>query len=62
MLVPLDDATALEQALARLMADPGKRAQLGEQGARSVQARYGLDQVLKHWDSLFHAVQPRGFH
>jgi len=62
VLVPLNDMAALEQALAGLMADPGERARLGAQGAHSVRARYGIDQVLKHWDSLFHAVRSGSRH
>lgn len=52
-LVPLNDASALEQALAGLMESAQERARLGEQGARSVRERYGLQQVLGRWDELF---------
>lgn len=52
-LVPLNDEAALEQALAELMGSPAERARLGGVGARSVRDRYGLPQVVAHWDSLF---------
>jgi len=53
VLVPLNDEAALEQALAGLMADPAARADLGRRGALGVRQRYGLAQVLAHWDTLF---------
>lgn len=56
LLVPLNDEAALEQALAGLMADPAARARLAEEGAKSVRQRYGLEQVLAHWDGLFREV------
>lgn len=52
-LVPLNDETALEQALAGLMASEEERARLGEQAARSVRERYSLEQVLSRWTELF---------
>jgi len=56
VLVPLNDEEAIEQALADLMGNPQARAELGERGARSVRERYGLEQVLEHWNGLFQEV------
>lgn len=53
LLVPLHDESALERALETLMGDPEERRRLAGQGARSVRERYGLQQVLAHWDALF---------
>lgn len=56
-LVPLYDDQALEQALAELMSDMNERQRLGAQAARSVRSRYGLEQVMAHWDILFAEVK-----
>lgn len=56
-LVPLYDDAALEEALAGLMASPQERERLGAQGADSVRQRYGLEQVVAHWDALFAEVK-----
>jgi len=55
-LVPLNDEAALEQALAELMGSAEERARLGERGARAVRDRYGLEQVIAHWEALFKEV------
>lgn len=59
MLVPLNDEAALEQSLARLMDDAAMQMQLGQRGAQGVRGRYGLEQVLRHWDALFQEVGAR---
>jgi Glycosyltransferase len=56
-LVPLNDEIALENALDQLMSDAVERDLLARRGAQSVRERYGLDQVLARWDSLFQAVR-----
>lgn len=53
ILVPLNDEAALEEALSALMGDPQERERLGLRGAESVRERYGLKQVLAHWDAVF---------
>lgn len=55
-LVPLYDDASLEAALADLMNDPQERERLGLAASQSVRRRYGLEQVLEHWDSLFKEV------
>ena len=56
-LVPLYDESALEAALAGLMADALERERLGATAAKSVRARYGLAQVTAQWDVLFADIQ-----
>ncbi len=56
-LVPLYDEQALENALSELMSSPEARRELGHDGARSVRERFGLEEVLVHWDSLFSEVK-----
>ena len=56
-LVPLNDEVALGQALDQLMHDEGERDRLGQEGAGSVRARYGLPQVLAKWEALFRAAR-----
>ncbi|HLU00090.1 MAG TPA: glycosyltransferase family 4 protein [Burkholderiaceae bacterium] len=56
-LVPLYDEAALEAALSDLMGNPEARQVLARQGARSVRERFGLEQVLVHWDRLFSEVK-----
>ena len=55
-LVPLYDDAALELALGELMSDAHERMRLGAQGAQNVRARYGLEQVIAHWNVLFAEV------
>lgn len=56
LLVPLDDAVALAQALGRLLADPAQAARWGQQARRQAQ-RFRLDAVLDqtvaaYWDVI----------
>lgn len=51
LLVPVDDAPALAQAMGRLMRDGQARASLG-QGARAVRERFDIDHVMAKWDVL----------
>lgn len=60
LLVPLNDEAALEHALASLMESPQERSRLARQGARSVRERFGLEQVIAHWDTLFDQVTKTG--
>lgn len=53
LLVPAGDEVALEEALARVMADAALRDELGLRGARQVRERYSLEAVLSRWDALF---------
>ena len=59
LLVPLDDAQAYTDALARLMDDASLRAALGRRASASIRERYSLDSVLARWDELFAEVVRR---
>lgn len=59
LLVPLDDAQAYTDALARLMDDASLRAALGRRASVSIRERYSLDSVLARWDELFAEVVRR---
>lgn len=49
LLVSPDDAAALEEALRQLAGDPARAARLGCEARRTVEARYGLDQVARRY-------------
>lgn len=51
LLVPIDDAPALAQAMGGLMRNGQARATLGH-GARGVRERFGIDHVMAKWDGL----------
>ncbi|WP_066459074.1 glycosyltransferase [Castellaniella caeni] len=53
-LVPFQDEAALAQALLRVMRQsPDQRVAAGHAAAASVRARYGLDAVLRAWDTAW---------
>jgi GalNAc-alpha-(1->4)-GalNAc-alpha-(1->3)-diNAcBac-PP-undecaprenol alpha-1,4-N-acetyl-D-galactosaminyltransferase len=52
LLTPVDDVGALADALATMMSDPQRRAQMG-QSAQQVVDRFSLDTILMQWDNLF---------
>lgn len=56
LLIPLGDEDAYQTGLAKLLAEPALRDQLGRQAAQSVRERYTLSAVLARWDSLFAQV------
>lgn len=49
LLVPRDDAAALEAGLASLVGDPGFAASLGRAARRTIEKRYGLDRVARQY-------------
>lgn len=51
LLVPPEDASALAAAMAGVMADAERRAQLGA-AARQASRRFDLEPVIKHWQDL----------
>ncbi len=55
ILVPPEDVDALAGALAELMADQGKRQNLGSRGIEAAR-RFDLDLVSRTWDELLEAV------
>lgn len=52
-VVPVGDAAALQAALARLVADPVRRADLAERGRAAVHARYGVDGIMARYRQLY---------
>lgn len=55
-LIPLNDAHALQTALAELMDDKRLRGVMGQRAALSVRARYAIAAVLAQWDQVFNDV------
>jgi len=53
LLVPLNDESALTQALAQVMGDSALRMSLGRLAQDSIAQRYSLATVLSLWDALF---------
>lgn len=51
ILVPDGDLTAMENSLAELMDDPGRRRRLGER-AKEVCQRFSVDSVLETWEGI----------
>jgi glycosyltransferase involved in cell wall biosynthesis len=53
LLVALNNESALERALEKLMLDANLRATLGNQARTSVIERFSLPTILQHWDLVF---------
>ena len=53
MLVPIDDADALAEAIGRLIADPMLRIRLVQNGAERVEAQFSPAAVVAQWRRLF---------
>lgn len=56
LLVPPDDARALEQALVRLLDDADLRERLGAAAARVIEERFTLDAVAPRYLTLYEAL------
>jgi glycosyltransferase involved in cell wall biosynthesis len=52
-LVPADDADALRDALARLITEPGRRAQLSAAAGRRAVERFDAGPVSRQWGSTY---------
>ena len=53
LLVPVDDADALAEAIGRLIADPMLRIRLVQNGAERVEAQFSPAAVVAQWRRLF---------
>jgi len=56
LVVPRDEAGALTEALAALVADPARRANLGEANQTRVRAHYSLEGMIAAYSALFGAA------
>jgi hypothetical protein len=61
LLVPADDAPALERALERILADKSLARRLGDAARARAEGEYGLDQVARRYLELVDSL-PRGRH
>jgi glycosyltransferase involved in cell wall biosynthesis len=58
LLVPVDDAVALADALTRVLDDPAYRSRLGD-AARTSTQRFAPARMLQAWDDVFDAMRRR---
>ncbi len=56
LLVPCGDETALGMAIAELVRQPGRAAQMGLAGRRWIQERFGVEKMLNQLEKLFTQV------
>ena len=56
LLVPPQDPTALATALAAVITDPAKAAQMGAAARRTVEDRYTMERVADMWLDAYHHV------
>lgn len=56
LLVPVRDARALADAVARLVADPALRQRLGERGREIVEAEFSLERVVRDTLAVYAAL------
>jgi glycosyltransferase involved in cell wall biosynthesis/2-polyprenyl-3-methyl-5-hydroxy-6-metoxy-1,4-benzoquinol methylase len=56
LLVPKDDAGAFASAVGELLADPGLRARLGEEGRRRVDAHFGAERWMTAIEAVYRRV------
>lgn len=60
LVVPPKDARALADALGALMADPVRRAAMGEAGRRFAEQNFGVDAMLDAMEAVFRKAIARG--
>jgi glycosyltransferase involved in cell wall biosynthesis len=60
LVVPPKDARALADALGALMADPARRAAMGEAGRRYAEDNFGIDAMLERMEAVFRKVMADG--
>ena len=56
VLVPAGDVQALRGAVATLLGDPGRRAELGEQGREAMRAEQSWDSVAARLEEIYLAA------
>ena len=60
LVVPPRDAQALAGALGALMADPARRAAMGEAGRRFAEENFGIEAMLERMEAVFASVIGHG--
>jgi glycosyltransferase involved in cell wall biosynthesis len=53
VLIPPHDASAIAGALASLLGDPERRAEMGAAGRRTIEARYSLETMTEGWHATY---------
>jgi glycosyltransferase involved in cell wall biosynthesis len=53
LLVPVRDAAALGEAISSLLADPARRAAIGEAGRRRVEEHFSLEAMVRATEQLY---------
>lgn len=53
LLVPRGDAAALAQAIVRLLKDPGRARQLGEEGQKLVRAKFDFRKLVGRLEEIY---------
>jgi glycosyltransferase involved in cell wall biosynthesis len=56
LLVPVDDPTALADALAAVLSDPERAAAMGRAGRARVEERFAWDEIIRQWERLLFQV------
>jgi glycosyltransferase involved in cell wall biosynthesis len=56
LLVPVEDVEALRGALAELLGDPARRAQMGHTARRRVEESFGWGRVAEEYQTIFDEV------
>jgi glycosyltransferase involved in cell wall biosynthesis len=59
LLFPADDVAALTSCLARIMADPARRAELAAQGRAFVEAERTWDSVIDRYAEIYERIGVR---
>ena len=59
LLVPAGDSAALASAISSLLADPARAARMGQAGRARVQARFGLDRMVRETEALYDELLER---
>ena len=59
LLVPVQDSTALAEALETLLCDPQRAAKMGEAGRTRVEERFSWDKIIRQWEQLIFQVAGR---
>ena len=59
-LVPPRDPTALANAMAEILADPGKGRSMGEAGRQRATEQFSLDRMVREIEEMYESLMLRG--